>query len=326
MINQNLCNASKTIIAIVMVSMITACSSLPIKMSANTTFDKPDEQLNAWGVDLFTSSKTILVPTSYVQTLVHGEQKASNNGAHSKVNVTVKGMTEQLGQELATILHQDLVSRLRDSGWNVLTYKDIKSNPEVAGDLADIDIMKLDKDLGFVGFETNYAGAGDKIWLLSSPKGVPVFDFDFTGTNPPIVDFESIGREIGANPIIPRYVFMAPVMYSETSDGYKRSTASAGLVPAMEMLHGFSYIMYPYGSVYTKQTIRLSENIGDIKKVSSSSSDDRSLFVGNIFRSMSKGEYVMTLDVTAYKKAALQAGKDLNKVAVEAINAALPQE
>jgi len=308
--------------------MMTACGgSLPVKMSANTTFDKPDEQLsvNGRGIDMFTSSKTIMVPGVYVQTMVRGEQKASNNGAHSKTSVVVKGITNELGQTLATALYQDLIKRLRDSGWTVLTYQDIKSDPKVAEDVADIDHMPFDKDLGFIGFEKDYTGRGDKTWMMSSPKGIPVFDFDFTGNWPPISDFEKIGRAIGATPVLPRYVFTAPVMYSETGRGYKRSIAKTGLVPAMEMRGGYSYIIYPYGSIAINHNMRLSENIGTIEKVSASSSENRTLFIGNVFRTMSKGSYVMNLDIPAYKKAALQAGKDLNKAAVEAINAALPK-
>lgn len=301
-----------------MIAVLTACGGLEVNISPNETLIKPDQQLNITGIEQFSGSKTILIPSNYVQTLVSGEQIASNNGAHSKVNVKVSGMTTELGQELATELYNDLVVRLRKSGWNILTYKDIKSNPT----MAKLDVMKFDKDFGFTGFEKDYTGQGDKVWMMSSPKGIPVFDFDFTGNWPPVNEIQAIANTMGANALLPRYVFATPVMYSGNSRGYKKSNASTGLAPRIDLLGGFSYFMFSGGRIAVSENIALAEEVGSIKKISSSSGTDISLFNFNAFRSTAKGSYIMNLDIDKYKKSVLRAGKNLNKAVVEALSVA----
>lgn len=302
-------------------------ASLPVKMNANSTFSNPAEQVGVNGISSLTESKKILVPSNWVQTMVSGEQKSYKDGAHAKANVHIGGMTSQLGEEIATELYDDLVTKLRNDGWEVFTFEDIKNN----SDVVDIDRMEVDKDYGFTGIEKDYTGQGDKVWMFSSPASAPTFDLDFTGIQPPTSDLHSIARSLGAHMVWPRYMFVTPIMYSETASGYKKNYASVGLVPAVELNHSFSSINFNslkggWGAIKPNEVKRIADNVGEIEELSASQSQDVALFSFNVFRSMSKGDYKMILNQSAFKDATVKAGKDLNSLAVDAFNAALKAE
>lgn len=308
--------------------MLAGCgASVPIKMTGNPTFDAPESQINVDGVGELTDSNKILVPSNWVQSMVSGEQKAYRNGAHAKATVHIGGMTSELGEEIASALYQDLIEKLENDGWQVMTYADIRNHP----DLADIDLMEVDEDYGFTGVEKDYTGQGDKVWMYSSPSATPTYDLDFTGNHPPMTDFHAIAKDMGANLVWPRYMFVTPVMYSEDARGYKKSYASVGLLPALELNKNYSMMKFHgegggWGQLSPTVNRRLDDSVGEISQISESQTEDRTLFVFDVFRSMSKGDYSMKLDRDAFKQAALKAGKDLNTLTVEAFSGALKSE
>ncbi len=304
-----------------------SCSAFAgVKLAPSDSFVNPNKQFAVKGIKKFAKSDTILLPMIYLHTLVQGIHKESKGGAHAKAEFSISNLSPDLGTELATEIHQDLVLKLRASGWKVLTYEDVKDH---AG-WSKLKRARPEKVIGVDGFKNNL-GFGDQYWMTSYPEGTPNLQNQSFGVKG-AADLHNIhtkvAKAIGANLLFPVLRFDSPVAYGSSGRGYKNTKASASVIPAMDLGYahsGFYSVKGAWGGVDLKSSVRVSESVGSITKVDESSSQDVSLFTFKTFRSIAKGDYLMTLDETAYKKTILKVAKDYNDLLVSALKDAAPQ-
>jgi len=294
-------------------------------LTPNDTFTNPKAQLEIKSIKKFKGSDTILVPAIYLHTLVEGAYTQSNKNAHAKAKYALTNLSPELGREMATVIYRDLVQKLKTSGWKVLTYQDTKAHPG----WAKLDRIEPFKGLGVPGFDFNF-GHGKQIWMTTLPEGgFPAEPLKRGAPGSANIHkiHTKVAKDLGANLLFPVFRFDGPVAYGSKSRGYKRRSASANIVPAMDLAYihsGFYSKKAAWGGVNATKAIRVSENIGTIQQVEASRSDNMSFFTFETFRTISKGDYQVTLDLEAYRKAIIQSATDYNTILVEALKAALP--
>jgi len=295
-------------------------------LTPNATFDNPRAQFEVKSLKKFRSSDTILVPSLYLHTLVEGRYTQSNRNAHAKAKYALTNASPALGTELATLIYRDLIEKLEQSGWKVLTYEDTKDHPG----WAELNMIEDHKALGIPGFDFNF-GHGKQTWMTSLPKdGYPAKPQRIgTPGSPNLHKIHTrVAKDLGANLLFPVFRFDGPVAYGSKVRGYKRRSAKAGIAAVMDLAYihsGFYSRKGAWGGVNGKKSVRVSENIGSIQKVEESQSENVSLFTFETFRSISRGDYQVTLDLEEYKRAILQAATDYNTLLVDALDAVGPK-
>ena len=294
-------------------------------LTPNNTFKNPKAQFEVKSIKKFKSSDTILVPTLYLHTLVEGAYTQSNKNAHAKAKYAITNLSPELGAELATAIYQDLIQKLKASGWKVLTYADTKDHPG----WQKLKQIQPHKELGVPGFDFNF-GHGNQLWMTSLPQGSFLASPIKIG-NPGSANLHKIhtkiAKDLGVNLLFPVFRYDGPVAYGTKSRGYKRKSASANIAPVLDLAYvhsGFYSQKAAWGGVNSKESVRVSENIGSILEVGSSQSKDVSLFTFDTFRSIAKGDYQVTLDLDVYKNAILKSATDYNSLLVEALKEAKP--
>lgn len=304
-------------------SLSYAGNSLPV----TDTFPEPDKQFKVSGIKYLKKSDTIVVPSMYLHTLVEGTHHESKNGAHARVNYAVTNLGPELGEEIATLIYDDLIAKLKASGWKVLTYEDTKDQ----ADWEKIGIADPLKQIGVEGYKWNW-GYGDQYWMTSYPKGTPHFaplKIGAPGTPDIFKITKKVGKKLDANVLFPVYTFAAPIAYGSTDRGYKKSTAEAALAPKLSLYYVGGNFMNPKaagGVVQLKEAIDVADNVGTAERVEEVNQQDTSLFSFNVFRSVAKGDYAFTLDTESFKNAIVKTGKDFNTLLVAAYQEALPKK
>jgi hypothetical protein len=110
--------------------------ALAVSATAQSPAMKPFElnmdrvKVSAFGGN-FAQTKSYLVPTYTVQVSSLGSvwAKAGRTKAHAKYYVD--GLDKALLQSLSKKLQDDLVAKMRSAGYSVLTYEDVKNDPDV---------------------------------------------------------------------------------------------------------------------------------------------------------------------------------------------------
>ena len=121
----------KFVIALLLVSIAaTASAQSPAMKPFEINMDRV--KISNFGGN-FGGSKTYLIPTVNLVVSARGSVWAKSGGAKAHGKYYVDGLSKPLLQELARKIQDDLVSRMRAAGYTVLTYEDVKAEPDIAG-------------------------------------------------------------------------------------------------------------------------------------------------------------------------------------------------
>lgn len=186
--------------------------------------------------DLRSYDRVVMVPTVYVNLLVKGSVFAAKQtsglaslggGSSGAVKAGAKFKTTGIDAELATAIarqaYDDFVKQLRDAGYTVLTYDDIK-------DRADIKAM-LRETVPTSGLREKSENGND--YIVAAPSAEQHFK---AGMVNGIFNQFSGGRGskiLDAVVLIPEYTIAAPQVWAESSSGYKSVTAGVNAKPGM---------------------------------------------------------------------------------------------
>ena len=186
--------------------------------------------------DLRSYDRVLMVPTVYVHLLVKGGVFAAKQtsglaslggGSGGTAKASAKFKTTGIDTELATTIakqaYDDFVKQLRDAGYTVLTYDDIK-------DRADIKAMQREA-MPASGMPTKSENGND--YIIAAPSAEQYFK---TGAMNGIFNQFSGGRGskiLDATVLIPEYTIAAPQVWAETGSGYKSVSAGVNGKPGM---------------------------------------------------------------------------------------------
>lgn len=253
-------------------------------------------------------SKTYLIPTVNLIVSARGSVWAKKGGAKAHGKYFVDGLSKTLLQELARKLQDDLVSRMRAGGYAVLTYEDVKSEPDVAG-------RGLNRPDDKFGLPTT-GGLGMPVtFVVATPTDGQAFDNPIQG---PVWWLRGVAKAKDLIVIVPEITFTVPQMFGETESGYKRDEAGIATDPAMHLEGAVVYAINATGGTTNIKIQRhgkrpAAEVTGTIKKLS----EDKTTF-SEAWQTTS-GDFVMTLDPTAFTDGILRVGYAINGVIVSEV-------
>lgn len=277
--------------------------------------------------DLRDFGGTIVVPTVYVNMLVEGKTFISKQGSalqtlgggsansvKASAKYKVVGMNKAFAQSIAKQAYDDFVKRMRDAGYTVLTYDDVK----------DRDVVKeIERDTG-IDAEWGLpvmspVNTSDK-YVIATPSDAQQFKIGFTGAFAPFMK-RGKSRLDDAVVVIPQYTIVAPQVWGATDQGYNRISAAINTAPGMNLNYAtVSWVGKPHVRMGGKTTgvttksyvVNITEKAGEMVKTEETTpkaanglSKALSMLGGGGSISASSANYTFTLDPAAYTEGAM---------------------
>jgi hypothetical protein len=287
--------------------------ALAVSMTAQSPSMKPFEinmdrvKVSAFGGN-FAQTKTYLIPTYTVQVSSLGSvwAKAGRTKAHAKYYVS--GLDKALMQGLSKKLQDDLVAKMRSAGYTVLTYEDVKGEPDVTGH----GLLKIDSRYGL----PTGGGLGAPVtFVIANPTDAQGFEAPIQG---PSWWLRGISKAKDLTVIVPELTFTTPQMFGQASSTEHVDSAGISTDPRMIFEGAKIYGMTPKGGQPAIQVqqhgVRTAADVaGKITKVS----EDRT-GVSHVFET-TVDDYVMELDPTVFTDGILRVGFAVNDMIVAEI-------
>jgi hypothetical protein len=289
--------------------------------------------------DLLDSNRTVVVPTLHLTLLTDGRVaatkqsglfQAGNNSAKASATYRVTGLDKGFAQQLAQAAYDDLVGQMRQAGYTVLTYADIKER----------DFMKAavrDTAVGPLGLPTKSEGSNQ--FVVAAPSDEQLFKSGFAGGD--LAEFQSGGKSrfTDATLLFPQYTFVAPQAWAEGSRGYKSVSAEAHVAHGMNLVSArLTWMGQPKsrmmrgipGVATTEQVINTTDKAGELTQVADTTpqtanavSTVLSLLGGGSIQK-SSAEYQLAIDRDAFATGVLNGVRAFNAEVAKAAAAAKP--
>jgi hypothetical protein len=278
----------------------------------------PERVKQGWGMDLG-GTKTIFIPTVILKVSVMGDFSAKKqSGMFSRKNASaqahgqfyVKGLEKPLAQDLAAKVQADLVKRLRDSGYTVLTWDDLKDDPFLAAYARQKPEETWNMPL---------ATGKPLSWVAATPTDAQAFET--AGLTTIGFRMQSLAREKNFVIMVPEISYAVPQMWGETSSGYSRVEAGINIDPAMKLFWVNVWGANPKGGqawmmVQDHGGRPASEKAGNFEKMSGSN-----MQISKSWTS-SASDFLFTLDTQAFSDGVLRVGYAVNEYIVAEVNKA----
>lgn len=280
--------------------------------------------------DLYDYNGTIVVPTVYVKFLVEGkvfiskqgsalQAMASGGNANSvkaSARYKLEGFDKALAQSIAKQAQDDFVKRMREAGFTVLTYDDIKDR-ELMKDVARVEAKDMDATWGL---PTESAPGSSDTYVVAAPSDAQQFKIGFTG---PYAEFMKRGKSRFEDAVvmIPTYTIVAPQVWGQADSGYNRISAAINTAPGMNLQYASAtWLGKPHvrmggkvtGVVTKTYTTNITEKAGEMVKTEETTpkaanaiSKGLSFLTGAGSIQASSANYVLKVDQAAYAAGAL---------------------
>jgi hypothetical protein len=250
------------------------------------------------------SSNTILVPTVKLLVTSHGSVWSKKGSASAHGKFYVEGLSKELLQELSGKIQSDLVARLRAAGKTVLTYDDVKDDPVFVKQARLAPDAKWSLPIK--------GGWGQPLtYLIAAPTDAQAFDDPIQG---PGWWMRGVIKDKALIALVPEITFSVPQMFGEGETGYARDSAGIATDPAMVFEGAMIYGSDAKGSanlVVQRHGKRLAAEVtGTIRKI-----NEDKMGVSGLWQQTS-GDFIMTLDRTAFVDGILRVGYALNAMTV----------
>ncbi|MBI3149646.1 MAG: hypothetical protein HYZ17_14150 [Betaproteobacteria bacterium] len=312
-----------------LVSPVLAQTASEAVAAAPMPAPKPEFKLSVVNPeDLLDFGKTVVVPTAYVTLLTDGRVAAvkqsgffqrGSNSVGASASYRVQGIDKAFAQALAQAAYEDLVTQLRQAGYKVLTYADIRER----------DLVKTaarQTELGPLGLPTSSQGGNQ--FVTAAPSDEQHFASSFAGGA--FAEFISLGKSkfADATVIIPQYTFAAPQSWAAGSRGYNSVSAEANVAPGMNLSFAHAHwlgapksrMMSGIPGVATKeQIINITEKAGTLEKTADTTPQAANA-VSSLLGAISgagtikktAGEYQLSIDRDAYTAGVMNGVRGFN--------------
>jgi hypothetical protein len=225
----------------------------------------------------------------------------------------VAGLEKAYVQGLAKQVQDDLVARLRAAGHTVLTYADVKDNPEV------VKMGRHKADDGY-GMPLDSPRGSSNTYVMAFPSDEQAIDPPFQGYG---WGFRKVIKDLDVVVMVPEYRVDAPLLGGSKRHGMSSRGASVSISPDMTM-HGYAPFFTPkkWGSVVTKGIIDdlSTEDVGQI----GDATDDSPKFANAVSAGLAalsplgadlqtkSGTWGMKIDQAKYSTSVLRGAVSLN--------------
>jgi hypothetical protein len=256
----------------------------------------------------FAQTKSYLIPTYTIQVSSLGSvwAQAGRTKAHAKYYVY--GLDKALLQGLSKTLQDDLVTKMRAAGYSVLTYEDVKNEPDVTSHA----LLKVDSRYGL----PTGGGLGAPVtFVIANPTDAQAFENPIQG---PAWWLRGISKAKDVTIIVPELTFTTPQMFGQASSNTYVDSAGISTDPRMifegaKIVGGSPKGGSPAIQVQKHGQRTAADVAGKITKVS----EDRTT-VSHVFET-TVDDYVMQLDPTAFSDGILRVGFAVNDMIVAEI-------
>lgn len=272
----------------------------------------PAPHIETNALKTFRASKTIVLPTIHLRVTTSGSvfvaKGIGSSTASAKGSFSVHGIEKPALQALATQLQENFVKRLRADGWTILTYEDIKNDPEVT----QLERRKGEEPWDF---PQEKDGGGRLNYALVTPSDEQAFKPAMQGLT---WSFRHVAKARNATVIIPQIDIFVPQVWGESRKGYSSASATVKTAPGMNL----NYAMITGinggggGGVLFKAkyaVVNLGENVGaffDAKDKTPSAANGISKGLGVLSGagsiSRSSAQYKFAVDPAAFDAAVLR--------------------
>lgn len=292
------------------VAVVTIACAIAMSAFAQSPAMKPFEinmdrvRVSSFGGN-FGGTDTYLIPTVRLRVSVQGSVWAQKGGAKTHGKYFVAGADHDVMQDLAAKLQNDLVTKMRAAGYKVLTYDDVKSEPDVAGQSHDsVDSRYGLHTSGGLGMPVTFVDA--------TPSDAQAWASPAAG---PAWPFRGLAKAKNLTVIIPELTFTTPQMFAKTERNVFGDKAGISMDPTMIFEGAMVVGLTPKGGgpaiqvqQHGKRTA--SDAPGKIVKAS-----EENMHVHNI-SDFTSADFVMELDKDAFADGILRVGFALNDVIV----------
>ncbi|HEY0931032.1 MAG TPA: hypothetical protein VGE27_14000 [Gemmatimonas sp.] len=224
-------------------------------------------KLDVRGEDELRGPRKILIPMVLVRYALKGSLTVVNSGrfyqtdgktVKAKGKYMVAGLEKAYVQGLAQQLQDDLVARLRGAGYTVLTYDDVKDDPEV------VKMGRYKPDAGY-DMPTDSPRGTSNTYLMGFPSDAQAIDPPFQGYG---WGFRKVAKDHDAIVMVPEYRVDAPLLGGSKRHGIASRGASVSISADM-VLNASTLWITPkgkWGSAITKGQIEdlATDDVGSI--------------------------------------------------------------
>jgi hypothetical protein len=225
-----------------------------------------DKQIDLDGGKHLKDMKTIIIPTVLLRVSARGSLTVVNQGrffetdgntAKATAKFVVAGLDKAYIQDLARQLQNDLVARLRNAGFTVLTWDDIKANPEVVA-------MKRYKADAPYEVPTGGPTGSKNTYLMAFPSDEQAIDPPFQGY---AWGFRKVAKDLDAGIMVPEYLVEAPLLTGAKKHGVSTRGVTVSVFPEMTVsaFMPFNTAKGAWGSLRLKSAIGdLADSVGTL--------------------------------------------------------------
>jgi hypothetical protein len=255
--------------AVISLVLFSSVANAAIETKGIPTFTDSKKEITHFNTKFFKGAKRIIIPTATVKVsvagAVGGTVSRGGNVAKAKAKFVVTGADKTYLQAISKKAYEDAVAKFRAAGWEVLTFDDVKSEPDVTN-LAKFDndekwAMPLDREGGLT-------------YAIAFPSDEMNMKGGFTGLHAAL---RGLAKEKEAVVFIPSYTLITPQFWVETSRGYKSSSIGVNNAPGVTVMPSGFYCLFinhkgAGGAISNSdQYVHLADNAGVLEKV-----DDKS--------------------------------------------------
>jgi hypothetical protein len=253
----------------------------------------------------FGTTDTYLIPTVRLRLSVEGSVWAQKGGAKTHGKYYVIGADHDTMQDFARKLQDDLASKMRAAGYKVMTYDDVKSEPDVASQSHD----KFDSRYGLL----TSGGLGMPVTFIeATPSDAQAWSKPAAG---PAWPFRGLAKAKNLTVIIPELTFTTPQMFAKTERNVFADMAGVSMDPTM-IFEGAAVVgITPKGGGPAMQVQQHGKRTASDAPGKIVKANEYNMHVHNI-QDFSSADFIMDLDKTAFADGILRVGFALNDVIV----------
>ncbi|MEJ0023010.1 MAG: hypothetical protein WDN76_05905 [Alphaproteobacteria bacterium] len=252
-------------------------------------------------------SASYLVPTTYLYVTARNAQTAGGGlgNATSKARVFVEGLTKSELQGLAGNIQTEIVGKLRDAGYAVLTFEDVKA------DVADKARMETNPRYNMTTHTArNFPGID---FFVATPSDEQTLDYGLMGAQ---ANFTKAAQRTGATLLLPEVYMTLPQIGATASKSegltWKSSQAKISFDPSMHLAGSTVMGLTAKGAwcsiIIPEHGMRLPAPVAGAFKELSTSTDDYGDWT------VKRGDFTFVVDEAAFQTGVQAVGKSLAKL------------
>ena len=257
---------------------------------------------------------TYLVPTTYLYVTARTKLSAGGGlgNAKSKARVFIDGLTRSELQGLSGQITDEIVSRLRASGYTVLTWDDVK------GDVADKERWPDNPKYGMPTHDARAFPGTD--FFVAAPSDEQALSYGLTG---PAGNFGKAAARTNATLLLPEIYLTLPQLGAQANvtntETWHSSSSNITFDPAMHLASAFVYgatakggwcsIAVPEHGVRTPAPV--AGHFEELSRKEDKAGDEWSLV---------SGDFSFEVDDAAFRTGVLATGRTLAQLIADAMN------